>query len=58
MVATHVGGTSSQFDWMPIIICFLMMQPDDMLGRSQLHIVDGTGIELHSFHRKSTSNGK
>jgi hypothetical protein len=47
MVATNVGGTSSQFNCMPIIICFLMMQPDDMHGCSQLHIMDGTGIELH-----------
>jgi hypothetical protein len=25
MVATYVGGTSSQFNCMPIIVCFLMM---------------------------------
>jgi hypothetical protein len=35
-----------------------MMQPDDMCGTSQLHIANGTSIELHSFNREPTSNGK
>jgi hypothetical protein len=58
MVATNIGGANSQFDCMPIILCLLMMQPDDMCGSSQLHIANGTGIELHLFNREPTSNGK